>query len=453
LPRHPLVLDGPAFARVKIPHDKLKSCLNKTIGKKSLLEGESQVCLCNRVGCGILEDVNSTGWRFIVNKKDIGAFKRQLKEDGEVSITQLCRIFSMGDSKEIIFREASLFSMCDEAEQSLYLDNYKKMLTGALDSKVFEFPFKSQIDGGAPAQGVLFELLTDDSIAGFEDRAASLVEKIHGYCDYEGDIVANFVKAEYSKPFKKKAGPGEDDFEGADDTVYKMKFILCSINKIVNSDKSVRFDYRDRQFSVHHDLNAVVNLNAPIEGFMFPSISEDAVDVNHLIYSTSKSDQVNLGLIEQVLDCVCTMTAKEEKGCFDGIIKTMVGERSTPEVIKNIYETIDHLMENENEEEDVTVELEVLEKVLFENGIDTSRFKEVASEIAGEASRFKPANVLPGYRKKSLKITTEIADIAISPENLDKIRQVVDGRGRKCVLIEVDEDVEINGIRMVAEKL
>jgi hypothetical protein len=91
--------------------------------------------------------------------------------------------------------------------------------------------------------------------------------------------------------------------------------------------------------------------------------------------------------------------------------------------------------------------------VLFENGIDTSRFKEVASEIAGEASRFKPANILPGYRKKSLKITTEIVDIAISPENLDKIRQVVDGRGRKCVLIEVDEDVEINGIRMVAEKL
>jgi hypothetical protein len=29
-----MVLDGPAFARVKIPHDELKNCLDKTIGKK-----------------------------------------------------------------------------------------------------------------------------------------------------------------------------------------------------------------------------------------------------------------------------------------------------------------------------------------------------------------------------------------------------------------------------------
>jgi hypothetical protein len=388
-----------------------------------------------------------------VNKKDIGAFKRQLKDDGEVNITQICRIFSMGESKEIIHKETSLFSSCDEAEQALYFVNFRKMLTGVIDSKVFEFPFKAQNDGDSLGQAFLYEMLTEESVAAFEARAVALMEKINENCAYESDVVGNFVKAEYNKPFKRKGRSGEDDFEGADDTIYKMKFILCSINKIANSDKSVRFDYRDRRFSISQDLNAVVNLNAPLEGFMFPSISDDAVNVNSLVYSAQKSDQINFTLLENVLNCETTLTAKEEKERFDGIIKVMVKDKIKPELIKNIYETIDKMIQDKETEEEVTVEFDYIEKVLNENGVDTAKFKEVTSEIAGEVRNFKPANILPGYRKKSLKISTSTADIAISPENLDMIRQVVDGNGRKCLLIEVDEDIEINGIKMAVETL
>lgn len=388
-----------------------------------------------------------------MNKKDIAAFKRQLKEDGKVTITHLGRVFAMGESKDIIYHEAGMFSACDEAEQDLYFSNFKKLLTGAIDVKLFELPFNPVPAAESLGQRFLYDMLLDDTMAGFEAKAVQIMEKIVGSAVYDGDLVANFIKADYMKPSRKDTPFGEEDYSGAGDTDYKMKFILCSINKIESGEKSVRFDYRDRRFTVNHDLNAVLNLNAPLEGFMFPSITDDAVDVNKVIYSTSKVDQLNEGLIDFVLDAGYTRTAKEEKEQFDTLIKAMVGDKAKAEVVKNIYETVDLAILEQAEEEVPVVELAALEKVLKGNGIDTSRFNVVASEIAGDAKHFKPANVVPGYRKKSMKISTATVDIVISPENLDLLRQVVDRQGRKCLLIQVDEDVEINGIKLEVEAL
>lgn len=388
-----------------------------------------------------------------MNKKDIAAFKRQLKEDGKVEIKHLARVFAMGESREIIYHESGSFAACDESEQALYFSNFKKLLTGAMDSKIFELPFNTIPVAETLGQSFLYEMLQDDTLAGFEGKAVQIMEKIIASSPYEGDLVANFIKAEYLKPQRRDAPYGEEDYSGADETSFKMKFILCSVNKIESSEKSVRFDYRDRRFMVNHDLNAVLNLNAPLEGFMFPSIVDDAVDVNKVIYSTAKAEQLNVGLIDGVLNAGYTRTAKEEKEQFDTLIKVMVGDRARPEVVKNIYESVDMALLEQAEEEVPVVELEALERVLKVNGVDTSRFAEVAEEIAGEDKHFKPGNVVPGFRKKSIKISTAAADIAISPEYLDVLRQVVDRQGRKCLLIQVDEDIEINGIKLEVEVL
>lgn len=391
-----------------------------------------------------------------MNRKDLATFKRQLKEAGKVTITHLGRVFAMGDSKEILYHEAGLFSTLDEAEQALYFSNFKKLLSGPLDSKVFELPFlttTAQSHSGDLGQGFLYDMLNENVLAEFEAKGVQLAQKILEVCPFEGEVVFNFVKADYLKPFKKSAGPGEDDFEGADDTVYKMKVLLFSINRLESSETAVRFDYRDRRFKIHQELSAVLNLNSPLEGFMFPSLVDDAADVNHVVYSAPKAEQLNLPLIESVLNAGVTRTASEEKAQFDTLVRTMVGETAKPEVVKSIYEAIDLAVADLEGDETPVVEMVTLEKALRHSGVNTAHFQNVVSEVAGDSQHFKPDNVVPGYRKKSLKISTTAADIALCPEQLDAIRQVIDSSGRKYLMIEIDEEIEINGIQLELEKL
>lgn len=390
-----------------------------------------------------------------MNKQDISAMRKEFKVDGSyMEIKQIYSVFMQAQTREVIHREGGLFEMKDEEVQELFLGNYKKLLTGSLDSKLFELRFNPCEDEES-GQNLFYGFLKNESIEELAAIADKVIAKIAEVYSYESDVVINFIKAQYRKAYgKKEYKTGEsDDGVGFDDTQYAYEFIMCSINKVTTPKRVLRFDPPTRVFNASSALEIVVNLDSPLEGFLFPAFTDNLFDVNNVLYYTSKANQRNLPFIETVLDCSYTLTASEEKDKFDEIIKAAVGEKAKSETMKSIYEQINDAIAYASEEETPTVNMRAIETILQKNGVDTSSFEAVYSDIAGGKVDFKASNIIPDYGSKSLKIETTNANIMISPQNLDALKMVTDSRGVKCLLIEVGEDVEINGVLLATESI
>lgn len=392
-----------------------------------------------------------------MNKQDISSIRKEFKIDGSyLDITQIYSVFMQAQTREVIHREGGLFETKDDEVRELFIGNFKKLLTGALDSKVFELRFNPS-EGEESGQGLFCGFLKNESIEELAAIADKVIAKIAEVYAYDSDVVINFIKAQYRKAYRKKENTlgATDDGVGFDDTQYAHEFIMCSINKVTAPKRVLRFDPPSGIFSASSALEIVVNLDSPLEGFMFPAFADNLSDVNSVIYYTSKADQRNLPFIETVLDCSCTLSASEEKEKFDEIIKAAVGEKAKPETIKGIYEQINEAIEYASEEETPTVNRRAIETILQANGVDTASFETIYSGIAGENIDidFKATNIIPDYSSKSLKIETTNVNIAISPQNLNALKMVTDSRGVKCLLIEVGEDVEINGVILATEPI
>ncbi|WP_217349649.1 DUF4317 family protein [Herbaspirillum sp. VT-16-41] len=116
---------------------------------------------------------------------------------------------------------------------------------------------------------------------------------------YEMDIVVTFIRGEYMKPMKRRS---EESEESERDTVYSHPFILCSMNKTQDPKKELLFDYVEKEFKYNFVVDPIINLKQPVSGFLFPCFTDNAADVNHVLYSAGKAYELNYHFIEEVLN-------------------------------------------------------------------------------------------------------------------------------------------------------
>ncbi|MBI6875544.1 DUF4317 family protein [Clostridium aciditolerans] len=395
-----------------------------------------------------------------MNKKDLADLRKEFKLSSYMMpIKEIYSVYLKKDNGEIITRELNYFEMMDIEKKELYLDNFKKVLTGTIDTKVFELDFmmknvdENTIDEASveeSTQIILYNALTSGS--SITECADKIVDKISKHYTYDTDIVINFVKAEYYKGNKKR---NEEADEAIDDYVQAIEFILCSINKVDVPKKVLKFDYSEMKFKPTSALDITVNLSSPLDGFMFPSFSSEYVDVNKVIYYSSKSKQMNTIFVEEVLESSVKPTAIEEKESFNIILNTVVGDKIKPETMQEIYEQINEKIEDsEDIEEEPTVDMKEVEKILENSGIEnTEVVKSAFEQVCGGDYDFKVKNIVPDFGSKSIKIENEATSIIINPNELSGIRQVRDKDGKKYLMIEITEDVEINGFRLETEDM
>lgn len=382
-------------------------------------------------------------------KKDLADMRKYMKIGSTMlQFNDLYSIYLKKDNLEIIHQELKNMNMLDEESQDLYIKNFKKILAGALDTKLFQLDF-SNTDLEDNAQKLLYRALESEDK---EERLLALdgiVNKLANNYNYENDIVITFVYGEYWKGAKKRRVEAD---EAEDDNVYSFKFIIGTVNKVEYPKKAIQFDYINKEFRTNSSLDAIINLNAPMDGFMFPCFNNNYSDANHVMYYSSKNNEVNLSFIEDVLNGSLKITAAEEKNCFNSIIKEVVGEEIEPETMQTIYENIAIRAENVEEGEEALLSIRDVKSVLASSGIEEekiSKLKEAYEVNVGDPNfDFKVDNILPDLKSKSVKIESEKASISIAPGALSKIKQIRNKHGKKCLLIELDEDVEINGFKI-----
>ena len=388
-----------------------------------------------------------------MNKKDFSALRRQFKTDSNyLKLTQLYSVFMKKDNQNIVHAELSSLDMKDDAEQDIYLSNFKKLLTGSLNSKIFELAFDHEA-AADEGQGLCYELLQSKQDS-FPECCNKFASKIAENFEYDSDVVLSFVKGKYNKAFGKKSRKGEEEsLQGFDENTYGFQFVMCSVSKVDSAKRNIYYDASTRQFEMSSSLNKIVNFPSPIDGFMFPAFSDNSADVNKIIYYTSKSNMRNDSLLSDVLHCKYELTAKEEQEKFEDIIRAVNGDKIKPGIIKDIYAAINEKIEaHEDSDTPVTLDATTIRDIFEESGIQNiDKFEETFNRTAENGFEFKAASVVSGS-SGSMRITTGVADISLKPEDLGSIRQVINANGRKCLQIELSEDALIGDFTLETER-
>ncbi|MBP1968244.1 hypothetical protein J2Z83_000336 [Virgibacillus natechei] len=388
-----------------------------------------------------------------MDKNDIANIRKQFKVDNDLlKIHEIFNVYIMKESSDIYHHQSSPFEMLETEQQELFMDNFKKVLSGQLDEKLFELKFQRDVDNSS--QLILHQGLLSNDTEEWKGDMLQLVEKMIKDKQYEMDIVVTFIRGEYMRPMKNRSDEAE---ESERDTVYSHPFILCSMNKTQDPKKELLFDYVEKEFKYNIVVDPIINLKAPISGFLFPSITDNAQDANHVLYSTGKKNELNYHFVEEVLNAEEIMTAAQDKLVFEEIVKNVAGDQNiNTSTLSNVYEEINRVGE-ENEEEDIPkLDYKDVENVLTSSGIEDVNTEKVESAfktvIDDEKYEFKATNIVPKYNSKSIKIETKIANISISPQDLRHVRQV-HFNGKRFLMMEVEENTVIEGFEMIPEAL
>lgn len=388
-----------------------------------------------------------------MNKKDIADIRKQFKLDNNsMKIRDIFNVYIRKESSEIYHQESHPFPLLDVEQQELFLANFKKVLTGQLDVKLFEIKFQREAEDSS--QFILHDGLQAEDSKDWQEQMLLIVEKMLKDTQYEMDIVVTFIRGEYYKPTKKN---NEETEENAQDEVYTHPFILCSINKTEQPKKTLLFDYIEKEFKSNVMVDSIINLASPIGGFLFPIFTNHYANVNHVLYSAGKANQPDYHFIEEVLNGEAIMTAQEDKAVFEEIVKTVVGEQVETATLANVYEEINRMIEEDEEQEETpTLDYKDVEQVLKVSGVEdvTQEKVEFAFKkvIDDEKYELKASNIVPKFTAKSIKIETKVANISISQQDLKYVKQVT-YNGKRCILIEVDEDTVIDGFKLIPETL
>lgn len=392
-----------------------------------------------------------------MNQKDIAAIRKQFKLNTDLlTINDIYKVYIRQETSEIYHEENQSFSLLDIEQQELFLANFKKVLGGKLGVKLFEVRFQSQAEEQTGhTQQLLYDGLDTKEVGDWKANMQRIAQKMVEDVHYEKDLVITFIRGDYYKPTKRL----NDEVVSDRDEVYTTPFILCSMNQTEQPKRSLVFDFTEREFKSPIMLDSIINLTSPIGGFLFPCFTDNAADVNNILYAASKANKPDFDFIKNVLDGEEIMTAEDDKAVFEEIVKEVIGDQVNTQTLASVYDEIKRMMEVEEEDEEGfvpildTVEVARVLRVSGMEDVDTEKVEMAFQKVIDDDTyQLKASHVVPSYTSKSIKINTKVANIAISPQDLKYVKQV-NVNGKRCILIEVEEDAMIEGFTLLEEEL
>lgn len=371
-----------------------------------------------------------------MNKKEIAEIKKQFTQDRCV-ITRICGCYVDGEkNKKTELKEA--FLSLPEEEIFKYFNIFKKTLSGTIGKNLInmEFPIETEEPGGT--QNFLMQLRQsalkdDDLLEEFYDKV------IASYYSVENYLIL-LIHGVYDVPGK--AADGEEMFDASDE-VYEH--ILCCICPVTLSKPGLAYDEESNSFRTRV-CDRVVDM--PDVGFLFPAFQDRSTDIHSLLYYASKPEELRFDFVESVLGCQVPLSAGGQKETFQTIVEETLGEECEYEVVKNIHEKLNEMIEEKKDEpEPVLLDKAEVKRLLEYSGVEEEKlsgFDEMYTAAAGEDAQFVATNLA---NTRQFEIKTPDVIVKVNPERTDLVQTRI-LNGRKCLVIELNEQVEVNGIQV-----
>ena len=370
-----------------------------------------------------------------MTRKELNEIKSQYTLE-DCGILRLCGCYVDGERNKITQFNENFLNLPEE-EKHKYFDIFKKTLSGTPGKNLVDMKFNVDAYADEGARTFLMNLrdsgLKDDRLLDeFYDRI------INNY-SYVGNYLILLINQVYDIPAVTTDNIEMDD---ASDEVYS--YILCSICHVNLSKPGLGYDEEDNNF---HDKKQNHMVDVPDVGFLFPAFNKRSADEDMTMFYTKDVSEFEDGLIDCLLDCVAPLPAKQQKETFTSLVSEAVGEEADLQVVKNIHANLEQIIEEKKQESPAPVMLDKneMKNLLEKSGVKEERlenFEEHFEMAAGEHGKLVASNVSSG---KKFEVKTPDVVIKINSDKTDIVStQVIDGR--QCLVIQIDERLEVNGI-------
>ena len=371
-----------------------------------------------------------------MNKKEVLEIRKQFTP-ANCAITRIAGCY-VDREKNKKMESKSAFLSLPEEEAFKYFDIFKKTLSGTMGKNMLnmEFPIDQEMPGGT--QEFLMKLkaskLEDDMLL------EEFYDKVIATYEYAENYYIILIHAMYDVP-----GRSSDNMEmfDASDEVYE--YLVCSICPVSLSKAGL--SYNAESNCIQDRIRDWV-VDMPDKGFLFPAFNDRSTDIHGVLYYTKKSEDLQPELIEQLLGARMPMSANTQKETFQMLIEDTLGEDGDYETIRNIHDTLNDMIEEHKEEpEPLQLDKTDVRKVFEKSGISSEKmecFDQNYEETAGEKTSLLATNIT---ETKKFQIETPDIVIKVNPERADLIEtRVIDGR--QCLVIAVDDHIEVNGVNV-----
>lgn len=367
---------------------------------------------------------------------EISEIRKQFKHEN-TSITKVSGCYVDGE-KTVKTKFTETFLSKPEEETFKYFEIFKKTLSGRVGKNLInmEFPTETEFNDGTQA----FLMKLRESELKDENLLDEFYNKVIEYYDYVGNYLILLVYAAYDIPGKTNDNIFMDD---ASDEVYT--YILCSICPVNLSKPGLSYYDETNQF--HKRIQDWV-VNMPTNGFLFPAFNDRSTDIHSVLYYSKDSEKLNDDFVTNLLGCQLPLSAGGQKESFQTIIQETLGDECEYEIVKNIHEKLNEIIEEHKEKEipePLTLDKYEVKNLFTECGVEKEKLDEFDTRyenITGGNGTLLANNVI---NTKLFEVKTPDVVIKINPERTDLVEtKIVDGR--KCLVIEINDQVEVNGI-------
>ena len=186
----------------------------------------------------------------------------------------------------------------------------------------------------------------------------------------------------------------------------------------------------------------------PDLGFLFPVFNDRSTDIHGLLYYSKNAEQLRSTFVDELFGCDTPLSAGGQRDSFNALVEETLGEDCAYDTVMNIHEKLNEWVEAQKDSPEPAVLTKPEVKRLFEEcGVEEEKmetFDQCYEATAGENASLMVSNITNTRRTE---IKTPDVVIHVDPDRAALIEtQIIDGR--KCIVIPMEGDVEINGIHV-----
>lgn len=371
-----------------------------------------------------------------MNKKEISEIKKQFTPE-HCAITRICGCYVDGEKEKRTELKEAFLSLPEE-EMFKYFDIFRKTLSGTIGKNLInlDFPLSQEAEGGT--QEYLLRLR--DSKLKDDDLLEDFYDKIIEHYFYGENYYIILIHGLYDIPGK--ASDGSQMFDASDE-VYE--FLLCSICPVKLSKAGLC--YNSKTNNIEDRIRDWI-VEMPDQGFLFPVFQDRSTDLHRVLYYSKNPALEQTDFMDSLFGCDQPVSAQGQQEIFNTIVEDTLGENCDYDTVKNIHERLNEWVEEQKDEpEPLSLDKTEVKHLLAESGAPNENldsFDTTFETTAGEQTSLLATNVA---NTRKFQIKTPDVVVQVNPERTDLVEtRVIDGR--PCLVIAVDDHVEVNGINV-----
>jgi transcriptional regulator of met regulon len=185
-----------------------------------------------------------------------------------------------------------------------------------------------------------------------------------------------------------------------------------------------------------------------MSGFVFPAFHDRGSDIHSVLYYSKNSEELQDAFVESLLGCPLPLSADTQKETFCTLVEETLGDDCVIDTVKNIHEKLGEFVEEHKEDDEIPVlGKNEVKNLLSQSGIPKEKLDLLDQHYESNEDAYSELLADNVMSAKTFLVKTPDVVIKVNPQRTDLVNtQVIDGK--KCLVIELDGGVEVNGIHV-----